>query len=247
MKDLMANVVTMSSLEIAELTGKQHKHVMVDIRNMLEQLEIHSAEFSAQYNDSTGRTLPMFSLDKDLTLTLVSGYNVKLRHAIVKRLAELENSANLGLVEGLVSDRISSMLPSIIQDQVLPHVMEEVETLLGDRMDDMSGDLYEQTSRKLGMQYRTSTLDERGVTTTLPYKELRVAHNLKMSEQQFMRAMMGLGLLRKTRDIKFVNGPAMVPMGLGEYFCDYDRTHMNLRFYTTTFYQLLRMFPDFLY
>ena len=33
-KNMHGNVQTMTSLEIAELTGKQHKDVMKDIRNM---------------------------------------------------------------------------------------------------------------------------------------------------------------------------------------------------------------------
>ncbi len=84
------NPLTMSTLEIAELTEKEHKNVLADVRKMFDELEISSAEFSAQYKDRTGRTLPMFNLDKELTLTLVAGYNVKLRNAIVKRWQELE-------------------------------------------------------------------------------------------------------------------------------------------------------------
>ena len=82
--------LTMSTLEIAELTNKEHKHVLTDTRNMFEGLEIDSAGFTAQYKDRTGRTLPMFNLDKELTFTLIAGYNVKLRNAIVKRWQELE-------------------------------------------------------------------------------------------------------------------------------------------------------------
>lgn len=84
------NVLTMSSLEIADLTGKQHKDVIRDIRNMLNQLEIHSAQFCAQYKDSTGRSLPMFNLPKRETLVLVSGYNVTMRARIIDRWQELE-------------------------------------------------------------------------------------------------------------------------------------------------------------
>lgn len=31
-------LVSMTSVEIAELTGKEHKHVLRDIRNMVEEL-----------------------------------------------------------------------------------------------------------------------------------------------------------------------------------------------------------------
>jgi Rha family phage regulatory protein len=84
------NVLTMSSIEIAELTGKQHKDVIRDIRNMLNQLEIHSAQFCAQYKDSTGRSLPMFNLPKDETICLIAGYNAQVRMRIIKRWQELE-------------------------------------------------------------------------------------------------------------------------------------------------------------
>lgn len=80
-----STVQTMSSKEIADLTGKRHDHVLADIRNMFAQLQIDSTEFSGQYKDSTGRTLPCFNLDKDLSVCLVSGYNVQLRMAIIKR------------------------------------------------------------------------------------------------------------------------------------------------------------------
>lgn len=86
-------VQTMSSKEIADMTGKRHDHVLADIRNMFEQLQIDSTEFSGQYKDSTGRTLPCFNLNKDLSICLVSGYNVQLRMAIIKRWNELEAQA----------------------------------------------------------------------------------------------------------------------------------------------------------
>ncbi|ROL75728.1 phage antirepressor protein [Pseudomonas protegens] len=81
---------TMSSVEIAELTGKLHKNVLADIRSMLAELEIDSADFSAQYKDSTGRFLPCFNLDREMTDTLLTGYSAKMRLAVVRRWRELE-------------------------------------------------------------------------------------------------------------------------------------------------------------
>ena len=42
---------TMSSRDIAKLTNKLHKNILSDIRNMLESLNIQSAEFLADYKD----------------------------------------------------------------------------------------------------------------------------------------------------------------------------------------------------
>lgn len=86
----IAQILTMSSREIAELTEKQHKHVLEDCRKMFEALNIQSADFSADYKDIKGRTYQEFSLDQDLTMTLVMGYSIELRHKVAKRWRELE-------------------------------------------------------------------------------------------------------------------------------------------------------------
>ena len=48
----LINIETMSSLEIAELTGKLHKHVLRDVRNMLKDLE-DSPNLDSGYKSST--------------------------------------------------------------------------------------------------------------------------------------------------------------------------------------------------
>jgi len=87
----------MSSREIAELTSKEHKHVLDDIRKMLIELNIQSADFMADYKDSQGRTYPLFNLPKRETLILTSGYSIQLRAKIIDRWQELESKQSLQL------------------------------------------------------------------------------------------------------------------------------------------------------
>jgi anti-repressor protein len=84
--------LTMSSREIAELTCKEHKNVTRDIRVMLDELNLDALKFEHIYFDAQNRKQTEYKLDRNLTLTLVSGYNIKLRHAIIKRLDELEEA-----------------------------------------------------------------------------------------------------------------------------------------------------------
>lgn len=82
---------TMSSLEIAKLTGKRHADVLRDIRVFLEDLgESTERKFASSYEDTTGRTLPCYELPKRECLGLASGYDAKLRMMIIDRWAELE-------------------------------------------------------------------------------------------------------------------------------------------------------------
>lgn len=89
----------MSSVQIAELTGKQHAHVMRDIRNLLSQ-GVHESNFGLMYKISklgngAERKDPYYELTKKGCLILASGYDAKLREKIIDRWEELENEKRM--------------------------------------------------------------------------------------------------------------------------------------------------------
>ena len=91
----MGQAVTMSSREIAELTGKELSNVHRDIRSMIDSLcddDDSVLNHVKEDKDARGYTAA-FHLNKDLTLTLVAGYSAKLRLSIIRRWQELEAKA----------------------------------------------------------------------------------------------------------------------------------------------------------
>lgn len=88
-------VKTMSSREIAVLTGKRHADVLRDVRVMIKRLSADATLSwhckSSTYLDEQTKTRDMFLLDKNTTITLVSGYDTILRFKIIKRWQELES------------------------------------------------------------------------------------------------------------------------------------------------------------
>lgn len=94
---------TMSSIEIAQLTEKNHADVLRDIRAQLFT-GLYGHEFdkanllypliqglTVVVDNYTKRTKEIL-LDHEHTLTLMTGYDVKARHKINKRWVELESS-----------------------------------------------------------------------------------------------------------------------------------------------------------
>jgi len=94
-----ANGPMMSSREIAELVGKEHRNVMRDIRNMMETLTMSSNLSpcckSSTYVGKDGRNYDQYELDKDTCLTLLLGYDPVARMRVVKRWQELEQQVAL--------------------------------------------------------------------------------------------------------------------------------------------------------
>jgi Rha family phage regulatory protein len=95
MNDLTISKSTlkMTTLEIAERTGKEHRNVLRDTRKMLIELNGQSSllKFEQSYIADNGRSYKCYALPKNEMLTLVSGYSTTLRMKIIQRWDELEN------------------------------------------------------------------------------------------------------------------------------------------------------------
>ncbi len=98
--------LTMSSREIAEYTDKRHDNVVRDIRKMLEGLGKDVLKFEGIYFDQYGREKVQYHLNEELTLTLVTGYNVNLRNRIVKEWQRLKEE-NAELKTQLINQEIN--------------------------------------------------------------------------------------------------------------------------------------------
>ncbi|WP_268801184.1 phage regulatory protein/antirepressor Ant [Pseudomonas huanghezhanensis] len=83
----------MSSREIADLTGKQHKNVKRDIASMLADLKKDALSFERTYLDGQNRNQTEYLLDREHTDCLLTGYSAPLRMAVVRRWRELEEQA----------------------------------------------------------------------------------------------------------------------------------------------------------
>ena len=95
---LFASSITMTSREIAELTDKRHADVMRDIRNMIGDLDAAKSANAdlrwhcqpESYTDAQGKERDQYRLDKNTTITLLTGYRADLRMKVIVRWQELE-------------------------------------------------------------------------------------------------------------------------------------------------------------
>lgn len=83
--------LTMSSREIAELTGSSHDNVMKTVRRLVEEGVVSGNETPYTHTQN-GQTYPEFLLSFRDTMVVVSGYSAELRARIIDRWQELESN-----------------------------------------------------------------------------------------------------------------------------------------------------------
>ena len=83
---------TMTSLQIAEVAGKMHKHVLEAIRTMEPAWEkVNGTKFRlAEYKDAKGEMRPCYQLTKTECLYIATKFNDEARAKLVIRWEELE-------------------------------------------------------------------------------------------------------------------------------------------------------------
>lgn len=92
MEELVNTTEKMTSLVIAEITGKRHQHVMRDIRKMEEAwVNLGQTKFGlSSYINEQNRAMPMYELTKTECLYIATKFNDEARAKLVLRWQELE-------------------------------------------------------------------------------------------------------------------------------------------------------------
>jgi phage regulator Rha-like protein len=134
------HALTMSSLEIAGLTGKRHDNIIRDVRKMSSELGL-SLIFEEKSSGS-GRPLTVVNLPKRETLILVSGYSTDLRARIIDRWMELETAvaaavSPVGIVTDLAAE-VRNAIGGIVKGIVHKEMTETIPALVSARLAEQS-------------------------------------------------------------------------------------------------------------
>lgn len=76
-------IQTMSSIQISELTNKNHSDVKKDIRRILEECEIDMRKFSHVSKNHQNQSVEVYNLPERECMLVVAGYSSKYRLAII--------------------------------------------------------------------------------------------------------------------------------------------------------------------
>lgn len=128
---------TMSSREIASLTGKRHSDVIHDIENVLAQAEIDERKFASSYKDQNNKLQKEYQMPRRECDLVISGYSVKYRLAIIDRWQELESNNETFVIPKTLPEalRLAADLADQLE-QAKPKLA--VYDLLADRKGDVS-------------------------------------------------------------------------------------------------------------
>ena len=98
MNNLITTDVKMTSLDIAEVTGKEHKNVLVDIRKEVSELgdEVGQLLFQpSTYTNKQNREMPCYEFGKEGAMQLALKYDAKTRYEVIQYVEKLESKPQI--------------------------------------------------------------------------------------------------------------------------------------------------------
>lgn len=101
----------MTSMQIAEITGKQHYNIMRDIRDEIKKLEKDGINTEyifelSERKDSTGRTIPYYELTQEGVLQLAARYDAVVRNKLIKLATQVQEQKQLNLPSYQIEDEV---------------------------------------------------------------------------------------------------------------------------------------------
>lgn len=110
----------MTSLQIAEITGRRHTDVMRSIRKMEPAWEkVSERKFAlAEYQDEQGKPRPCYSLNKEECLYIATKFNDEARAKLIKRWKELEEQSKPSIPQNYL-EALKSLVKSEEEKQQL--------------------------------------------------------------------------------------------------------------------------------
>nr|DAW07507.1 MAG TPA: regulatory protein [Caudoviricetes sp.] len=200
MNELISNQKGMTSLEIAEVTGKNHSHVLRDIRNLLEQGAAQTNFGLGSYSDANGQERPCYNLTPKGCLILASGYDVVLREKIINRLEYLETAKRelsrkeLALMVVQAEEEKERLALEVQQQQAVIELKDETITKQTEEI--------KKAAPKVNY-YDTHLLSANSLTTTQIAKEIGMDAeklNIKLKEIGIQYKQSGQWLLKAPYD-----------------------------------------------
>ena len=178
-------VESMSSLEIAEVTGKEHKNVMRDIQNLLSQ-GVDKLNFERiSYKDSMNRVRDAYQLTYKGVLILASGYNPVLREKIINRWEELET----GKAEPKFSQQSTSQPKLSDKIQAAKFLAKFLNLNDASKLQ-----IAKTIADPLGLPTPDYVMDEKTVHAA---KDLLSTHKVKMSSAEFNNILVSKGIVER--------------------------------------------------
>lgn len=177
---------TMSSLQIAELTGKNHAHVMEAIRTMEPAWQkVSQSNFRlASYIDRQGKERPCYHLTKTECLYVATKFNDEARARLVLRWEELE-AANQPKVP--TSFREALLLAAAQQEQI-----EEQQKLIVAQNEQLRDLNAANEEMRIKVSYYDQILESKSTVTTT-----QIAQDYGMSAKKFNIELRNLKIQRK--------------------------------------------------
>ena len=209
----MTTQQTITTIEIAEITGKQHKDVLKAIRKMEPAWEkVNGRNFAlVEYKDAKGETRPMYQLTKTECLFVATKFNDEARAKLVLRWEQLEQERLQGLQPVSQTDTPSTLPadPSqLTRKQLLLMALEaeEEKEQLQHKVEDLEADNYALASEGVEKDQKIQQLEERTAYMSVIMADAtavtvsQIAQDYGMGAKSFNNLLRGIGIQRKVGD-----------------------------------------------